>query len=145
GVLTKGRHVLAVQVLYFGTGDGTYPMGSPGLLLRLDLDMLDGSRRRVVTDHSWQTYLDRGHRPGMYKRWFLRALQEDFDARLHPWGWDLPGFEPEAGWLPAMELPGRPDKPAIFAGGPGICPLIRGGSPHARPAGKHCGPRAGGP
>jgi len=40
----------------------------------------------VVTDGSWRALLDRAHRPGQFKRWYLRALQEDFDARLRPAG-----------------------------------------------------------
>lgn len=118
GRLTKGRHVLAVQVLYYGTGDGTYPMGAPGFLAKFDVKMPDGSRRQIVTDRSWHAFLDRAHRPGMYKRWFLRALQEEFDARRHPLGWDQADFREDSAWLPAMELPGKPDQPAIFAGGP---------------------------
>jgi alpha-L-rhamnosidase len=111
--LDAGRNVIGIEVCYFGHGDGTWAMGSPGLICRLEID-----DELVVSDSSWQTRLDRAHRPGMYKRWFLRALQEEFDARRHPFGWDTPSFQPGNEWLPAAELPGAPDKPAIFAGGP---------------------------
>jgi alpha-L-rhamnosidase len=111
--LTEGRNVIGVEVCYFGQGDGTWPMGSPGFIFRMELD-----GELVVSDSSWMTYLGRSHRPGMYKRWFLRALQEEFDARLYPYGWDMREYETGAEWLPAMELPGSPDRPAIFAGGP---------------------------
>lgn len=111
--LRAGPNVIGVEVCYFGHGDGTWPMGAPGFIFRIEVD-----GEPVVSDASWQTLLDRAHRPGMYKRWFLRALQEEFDARLHPSGWDTPDYRPGADWLPAMELPGGPDRPAIFAGGP---------------------------
>lgn len=111
--LRAGENVIGVEVCYFGQGDGTWPMGSPGFICRMEIDGAP-----VVSDSSWLARLDRAHRPGMYKRWFLRALQEEFDARLHPYGWDEPGYNPDDSWLPAMELPGGPDRPAIFAGGP---------------------------
>lgn len=111
--LRAGKNVIGVEVCYFGQGDGTWPMGAPGLIVRLAVD-----GELIVSDSSWLTFLDRAHRPGMYKRWFLRALQEEFDARLHPYGWDTPPFRPDDSWLPARELPGSASTPAIFAGGP---------------------------
>lgn len=113
GLLRPGKNVIGVEVCYFGHGDGTWPMGAPGFIFKLEVD-----GQMVVSDHSWQTFLDRSHRPGMYKRWFLRALQEEFDARKHPYGWDTSGFQPGPNWLPAMELSGSASTPAIFAGGP---------------------------
>ena len=56
--------------------------------------------------------IDRAHRPGQFKRWFLRSLQEEFDARLHPFGWDTAGFAPDARWMAAMLLDCPADKPA---------------------------------
>lgn len=111
--LRIGDNVIGLEVCYFGHGDGTWPMGAPGFIFRLEMD-----GELIVSDSSWQTFLDRAHRPGMYKRWFLRALQEEFDARLHPYGWDTPGFGADSRWLPARELPGKADAPSIFAGGP---------------------------
>lgn len=113
GLLRPGRNVIGVEVCYFGAGDGTWAMGAPGFIFKLELD-----NQVIVSDRSWQTYLDRAHRPGMYRRWFLRALQEEFDARLHPVGWDTPEYQPGAQWVPAMELRGSATTPAIFAGGP---------------------------
>jgi alpha-L-rhamnosidase len=112
-LLEPGVNVIGVQVCYFGQGDGTWPMGAPGFIFRLEVD-----GQLVISDSSWQTYLDRAHRPGMYKRGFLRALQEEFDARLHPYGWDEPGFACGTKWVSAMELKGDARTPAIFAGGP---------------------------
>ncbi len=112
-LLRVGANVIGVEVCYFGQGDGTWPMGAPGFIFKVQID-----DQLVVSDSSWQTCLDRAHRPGMYKRWFLRALQEEFDARLHPHGWDRPEFKPDATWLAAMKLRGSARTPAIFAGGP---------------------------
>ena len=114
--LRAGENVLGVEVLYYGQGEGTYAGGKPGLLARFDITHADGRSETIVSDASWLALLDRAHRPGQYKRWFLRALQEEFDARQHPYGWDAPGFAPDARWLPAHALPGRADKPSICNG-----------------------------
>ncbi len=114
-LLRVGRNVLAVEVLFYGTGDGTWPGGSPGLLLRLDLHDTDGSRRTVVSDGAWRCQVDRAWMPGRYKRWYLRALQEIVDSRRHPVGWQAAGFDDSA-WSTAGVLPGRADQPALVAG-----------------------------
>ncbi len=114
--LREGSNVLGVQVLYYGHGEGTWPAGKPGFLFCLDLEMPDGTRQRVVSDGQWRAHLARAWRPGQYKRWYLRAFQEEFDARLYPRGWAAPGFVANADWLSAMVLDGSADKPAIAAG-----------------------------
>ena len=43
-------------------------------------------------------------------------MQEEFDARLYPYGWAEPGFAPDAHWQAAMPLRGSPNKPALAAG-----------------------------
>ena len=53
-------------------------------------------------------------RPDITNAGILRALQEEFDARLYPDGWARPGFHPDANWLPAMPLSGSPNKPALW-------------------------------
>ena len=107
--LKAGKNVIGVEVLFFGLGDGTWPGGKPGLLLNLDISVA-GDHRNIVTDKSWQVLLDRAHRPGQYKRWFLRALQEEFDARLYPYGWDTPEFHTDSHWCSAQEIACPPDK-----------------------------------
>src|SRR3954453_9804569 len=37
-VLRAGNNVIGVEVCYFGEGDGTWPMGGPGFIFRLELD-----------------------------------------------------------------------------------------------------------
>lgn len=113
GHLRAGPNVLAAEVLFFGRGDGTWVAGKPGFILLLDLALPDGSSVQVTSDDAWLCRLDRAHPPGQYARWYLRALQEEFDARLHPHGWDAPGYAPDAAWLPAMALDCPPDRPPI--------------------------------
>ena len=114
--LQAGSNVLGSQVLYYGHGDGTWPAGKPGFLFCLDLEMPDGTKQRIVSDGQWQAHLARAWRPGQYKRWYLRAFQEEFDARLYPHGWAASGFVPDHDWLSARVLDGPADKPSIAAG-----------------------------
>jgi alpha-L-rhamnosidase len=110
--LRAGDNVIGVEVLYYGYGEGTWPAGMPGLLFHAVVEGADGSATRLVSDDSWMCRLDRAHRPGMYKRWFLRALQEEFDARLHPQGWDTAAFSLTPEWTAAVPLDCPADKPA---------------------------------
>jgi hypothetical protein len=106
--LTRGENTIAVTALFYGLGDGTSPAGKPGFIFLLDIETMDGTHIPVASDLSWRAHLARSWRPGQYKRWYVRSLQEEFDARLYPHGWDRPGFRPEDSWLPAMPLPDAP-------------------------------------
>ncbi|MCR4412678.1 MAG: alpha-L-rhamnosidase N-terminal domain-containing protein, partial [Thermoguttaceae bacterium] len=117
--LRPGKNAIGVEVLYYGIGDGTWAAGKPGMIFHAVIETEGGRRERVVSDVSWLALVDRAHRPGAPKRWFLRALQEEFDARLHPAGWDTPDYQPDARWLPAMGIGGSPDKPASVCWYPG--------------------------
>lgn len=111
--LTQGSNVLGVEVLFYGQGDGTCPAGKPGLLFFLQVETADGKVSPVVSDSSWRSCVGTGWRPGQYKRSFVRALQEDFDARRHPEGWSAPSFAAGDDWLPAMLLDNPAEKPPI--------------------------------
>jgi hypothetical protein len=124
--LTIGENVLAVEVCFYGSGDGTTPIGKPGLLLNLDID-----GKEIITDHSWQCLLARSWRPGQYKRWFLRSLQEDFDARLYPYGWDTVGFIPNNRWLSAEEISSDGVKPSVYNSYYDYMWEVMGGNPDA--------------
>jgi len=115
-LLKPGNNVIGAEVLFYGLGDGTNPAGKPGFLFYLTLEYQDGRKEILVSDQNWQVKLDRGHRPGMYKRWFLRSLQEEFDHRQFPVGWDLPDFTPDKSWMPAAVLSCPADKPASCSG-----------------------------
>jgi alpha-L-rhamnosidase len=112
-VLEPGPNTIGATVLFYGHGDGTAPFGKPGFLFWLEIEYGDGSSEKIVSDSSWRAYLARAWRPGQYKRWYLRALQEEFDARLYPYGWTAPGFNPNPDWVAALELKGSPNKPAL--------------------------------
>lgn len=135
--LQQGDNVIGVEVLYFGQGDGTWAMGAPGLLLNLEVvesgtpgpglaptpgpapgPGAPAAQHTIVSDETWNCRIDRAHRPGQYCSWMLRALQEEFDARLHPHGWDTPAYRPDKLWSPARLLPGAAALPALYAGGP---------------------------
>ena len=62
-------------------------------------------REMCIRDRSWPA--------GHYKRWYLRAFQEEFDARLYPYGWDEPNFRSGESWHAAAVYSERGDKPAI--------------------------------
>ncbi|MDR3676880.1 MAG: alpha-L-rhamnosidase N-terminal domain-containing protein [Acidobacteriota bacterium] len=131
--LHAGANTLGAQVLFFGQGDGTWPIGKCGFIFWLEIETAHGEKQTIVSDGAWQAYLARSWKPGHYKRWYLRALQEEFDARLFPYGWTSPGFAPNQDWLPAMPLECPADKPAIcstypeymlnFRGDPGTSQL----------------------
>lgn len=112
-VLEKGPNAVGAAVLFYGHGDGTAPFAKPGFLFWLEIEYDDGSTEKMVSDSSWKAHLARAWRPGQYKRWYLRALQEEFDARLYPHNWTTPGFSPNSEWAAAMELQGSPNKPAL--------------------------------
>jgi hypothetical protein len=110
--LQPGANVIAAEVLFYGHGEGTWPGGKPGFLLALRIEEADGAVQQVVTDEQWSVLLDRAHPPGQYKRWYLRSLQEELDARRRPAGWAEPGFAPGEEWLPALVLAASVNRPA---------------------------------
>jgi alpha-L-rhamnosidase len=111
-LLQAGANTIGAQVLFFGQGDGTLPIGKCGFIFRLEIETANGQKQTVVSDESWHAFLARAWKPGHYKRWYVRCLQEEFDARLFPYGWSSPDFTPNQDWLPAMPLDCPADKPA---------------------------------
>ncbi len=116
--LKSGENIIGATVLYYGFGDGTWPMGKPGFIFKLDIEFSDRSSETVISDGNWNVQLARSWRPGQYKRWYLRALQEDFDAVHYPEGWNTPGFRIDTTWLKAAELWGNACQTALSAGAP---------------------------
>jgi hypothetical protein len=116
--LRPGANVIGVEVLHYGHAEGTWPGGKPGLLFHVEIEHSGGRVERVVSDASWPCLPDRAHPPGQYKRSFQRALQETFDARLHPHGWDAPGFAPDGRWTAAQVIGDRADLPPSCTGYP---------------------------
>ncbi len=114
--LDEGTNVIGAEVLYFGQGDGTWPIGKPGFIFLLDITYASGKSERILSDTGWKVHLARSWKPGQYKRWYLRAFQEEFDARLHPHGWLGAVFQPDQDWLDARVVEGAARDPALSAG-----------------------------
>ena len=117
-MLQAGRNVIGATVLFYGQGDGTWPLGKPGFLFRLDVEMEGGQKLTLVSNKDWKALLARAWQPGHYKRWYLRALQEEFDARLYPEGWSTTAFATTPNWLAAMPLNCLPSKPSVCSNYP---------------------------
>ncbi len=115
-LLVPGANAIAAEVLFYGHGEGTWPAGKPGFLFALQVEEADGGVQQIVSDERWQVLLDRAHAPGGHKRWYLRALQEEHDARRRPDGWNEAGFTPNQDWMSPLVLGGGADHPA--AAGP---------------------------
>jgi alpha-L-rhamnosidase len=114
--LRPGTNVIGVLVCHFGHGDGTsvsaaVPAGEAGFLFQADLKVA-GQAVRVASDAEWKSLRARCWPAGKYQRWFLRALQEEFDARLYPYGWNDTGFDDSA-WRAAAVQKGLPGRPPI--------------------------------
>jgi hypothetical protein len=109
--LVPGKNVIGCQVLFYGIGDGTSPLGMPGFLMKININGND-----LLTDRSWKSFLARSWNPGQYKRWFLRALQENFDARIFPYGWNTANFIENSEWVAATELGGPANKSSASNG-----------------------------
>ena len=112
--LTSGENVLGATVLYFGQGDATCPMSRAGFIFKLEIEHGDGRRETVVSDNSWRCHLSQAWKPGQHRMFFMRALQEEFDGRLHPHGWNEQGFAENDDWLEPY-LPPCPANQPIFA------------------------------
>lgn len=115
--LTAGDNAIGATVLFYGHGDGTWPLGRPGFIFRMELEWADGRRELVVSDDAWRCHLSQAWKPGHHARWFLGALQEEFDARLHPQGWTEAGFTENADWLEPNVLRCPANQPTLCAAG----------------------------
>jgi alpha-L-rhamnosidase len=113
--LKAGTNVFGATVLFYGMGDGTWTSGKAGFIFRLEIERKDGTVEVICSDGTWLSHLARSWQPGHYKRWYLRCLQEEFDARRYPYGWTTPAYKPDGEWLPAMLLPD------VSAKDPAIC------------------------
>ena len=79
--LEAGENTLDILVCYFGHGEGTWVAGYPGLIYKIEIQYADGRSELVISDKETLAGFDNAHPAGQYKRWFLRALQEEYDAR----------------------------------------------------------------
>lgn len=111
--LVPGKNIIGIEVLYYGHGDGTWPLGKPGLIFKLELEYPEGRNELILSNDQWKSVIARAWKPGQYKRWYLRAFQEEFDARLYPYGWKNPDYQNSDSWPAAMIIEGASDKPTI--------------------------------
>lgn len=106
GLLIEGENTLDFLVCYFGHGEGTWVAGYPGLIFKIEIQYADGRTQLVISDKETLAGFDNAHPAGQYKRWFLRALQEEYDARE----------EDNVIYENAMELRGPANKPSYVNG-----------------------------
>ncbi len=95
--LRPGRHALGAVL---GNGWWAMTLGwashtrqereEPRFILQLDIEYVDGSRQRCVTDHSWRIHPSPIRRNSIYDG-------EEYDARLEAEKWDQTGFD-DSGW-----------------------------------------------
>ncbi len=84
--LVTGKNIIAITVLYYGLGDGTWVTGKPGLLFNLNIDYIynensnkniveifsenvnkKSASTQIVSDETWMCTVDRAHRPANLK------------------------------------------------------------------------------
>ncbi|MFB9237622.1 alpha-L-rhamnosidase N-terminal domain-containing protein [Plantactinospora siamensis] len=116
GLLRAGSNTIAAEVVYFGTGEGTYVAGRPGFICRLDLDHADGRTEVIGTDERWQVAVDRTRRPGGRRRSYLRGWQEITDLRAAGSATSTGPAGSGLDWRAAVPLDVPSDRPPI--GGP---------------------------
>jgi hypothetical protein len=112
--LTSGENVFGATVLYFGQGDSTCPMSRAGFIFKLEIEHADGRHETVVSNESWRVHLSQAWKPGQHRMFYMQALQEEFDGRLHPYGWNEKGFVENDDWLEPYLPPCAANLP-IFA------------------------------
>lgn len=69
----------------------------PRLLARLVIEHVDGTVTEIVTDGAWRVTDGPTRSDSLFSG-------ETYDARLHPAGWDEPGFD-DSGWSTALVVP----------------------------------------
>jgi hypothetical protein len=107
--LRTGLNVAALEVHYFGHGEGTWPFGKPGLIGHWQIGDLV-----LATDSSWMCRIDPRRQPGTAKRSFLRAYQEVVDNRYAPVDWNEP-VEIAEGWKGVRLLENESHLPPLAA------------------------------
>jgi hypothetical protein len=120
--LKPGVNVLAAIVCIYGYGEGTWiPPSPPGSGNYGQGLLFEAPSLGWRSDTSWQAHRSRSWKAGSPPRWYLRALQEQFDMRQWPEGWLSPGYR-GPGWKAARESSTPP-------GQPNLTERPRGGAP----------------
>jgi alpha-L-rhamnosidase len=124
--LKQGDNCIGVEILFYGHGDGTWPIGKPGFIFKLDITPEEGSPLQIVSDGSWDCEVTPAWKPGQYKRWYLRAFQEEFDNRYYPDQWHTTNYNLSESWRKAMELNNPANLPALCSDYPEYMLEIQG-------------------
>jgi hypothetical protein len=136
--LRTGANVIAVTARHFGRATSwwvpvppTYSLGAGSVVL----EALIGDEW-LISDASWAGCAGGAWSPVHVPGDVARLPLESFDARAHPRGWDLPGFD-DSDWAPAFEITpvhtgadGSPHPPSEPFGA--LRPPVRTGFPTGR-------------
>lgn len=103
--LRSGTNVIAITARHFGAATSwwmpvppTYSLGAGSLVFEADL-----GDRWIWSDRSWRCRRGEAWTPVPVPGHVASLPLESFDARVHPSGWELPGFDDEA-WGTAVEI-----------------------------------------
>jgi len=103
--LRTGENVLAITARHFGVATSWWMPVPPTYALGggcVAVEALIGDDW-IVGDPSWRVHSGSAWSPVPVPGDVACLPLESFDARIHPWGWDLPGFD-DSGWAPAVQV-----------------------------------------
>lgn len=104
--LQTGRNVIAAIVCMYGYGEGTWVPPEPaGNGAYGEGFLFEAPSLQWKTDSSWRASRTRAWKAGNYQRWYLRALQEEFDMRRWPDGWLTAEFDDSTWKAPRLSKP----------------------------------------
>ena len=131
-LLRDGKtNCIGMHVYYQGLYNLAFISGDnlQGMLLQLEIELEDGSRRTVVSDQNWRCHQTDAYE-GRQLYGYQTAFSEHIDLRRFPAGWSEPGFDdrgldrtPPRGGEDSSRLPAEPpaDAPVVLAPpGPGF-------------------------
>lgn len=98
-LLRDGKtNCIGMHVYYQGLYNLAFISGDnlQGMLLQLEIELEDGSRRTVVSDQNWRCHQTDAYE-GRQLYGYQTAFSEHIDLRRFPAGWNEPGFD-DRGW-----------------------------------------------
>ena len=146
--LQVGSNVLAITARHFGTATSWWMPAPPSYTLGAGAVVFEASIGDdwIISDRSWRCHRGAAWSPVSMPGDVACLPLESFDAREHPWGWDLSSFD-DAGWRAAVEIEpfntgahGDPHPPSEPFGmlRPPVRTAFPGGAVHAaRLTGRH--------
>ncbi|HVU67305.1 MAG TPA: family 78 glycoside hydrolase catalytic domain, partial [Ktedonobacteraceae bacterium] len=99
--LTPGVNLVAVQVQHWGEATFQHQVGRGGLLLEIE-DTGNGAIL-LASDANWRVWHTRAYRQNTPRIACQLPWEEQFDARLHPEGWQISTFA-DSHWPEAQEI-----------------------------------------